>query len=142
MSLPLVPKEDVIQEEISPEKLEEQKKKQEDLSDCVTMVLSVLTRSSYLIQLDQIRVIFILDDRVRTRLDSIIIEEIEEILEDITVLSNCELFDYIDSEELGKLLDELGDLDVNKARQYGDGAWNIFSKLITDYVIATWECRP
>lgn len=127
----LIPKEEIEEDE--------EKKKREKIADCTTMVISVITRASYLIQLDEIRFIFITDDIVRKMLDTIIIKEIEEILEDITVLSDCEIFNLIDSEELWKLLDELGGLDVNKAREYGDKTWDIFSKVITDYIVETWK---
>ena len=120
---------------------EEEKEQTQEIIDCITLVISLLTRSSYILQLDQIRVIYILNDDIRTRIDSIIIDEIEEILDDISIVSPCEIFYYVDTEELKNLLEELGELDVNKAKIYGEHAWNIFSKLITDYVISTWECR-
>jgi len=129
----------LLSKKISIKKILEEKEKRKVIDDCVTMVLSVITRASYLIQLDQIRLIFIEDDRVRKRLDTIIIEEIEEILEDIAVLSDCEILNLVDSEDLENLLDKLGDLDVNKAREYGDSAWDIFSKIITDYIVTTWK---
>jgi hypothetical protein len=120
---------------------EEEKEQTQEIIDCITLAISALTRASYLIQLDQIRVIYILNDDIRTRIDSIIIDEIEEILDDISIISPCEIFYYVDPEELQKLLEELGELDVNKAKIYGEHAWNIFSKLITYYVISTWDCR-
>lgn len=120
---------------------EEEKEQTQEIIDCITLVISALTRASYIVQLDQIRVIYILNDDIRTRIDSIIIDEIEEILDDISIISPCEIFYYVDTEELQKLLEELGELDVNKAKIYGEHAWNIFSKLITDYVISTWNCR-
>lgn len=139
MPTPLAPEEKISDKRPRQKKLTvKEQKRREEISDCTTMAISVITRSSYLIQLDQIRTIFILDDIVRSRIDTIIIEEIEEILEDITVLSTCEIFNLVDSEELGKLLDELGDLNVNKARQYGEQAWDIFSEVITDYIVETW----
>lgn len=119
----------------------EEKEQTQEIIDCITLVISILTRASYLTQLDEIRVIYILNDDIRTRIDSIIIDEIEEIIDDISVVSPCEIFYYVDAEELQKLLEELGELDVNKAKTYGEHAWNIFSKLITDYVISTWDCR-
>ena len=113
----------------------------EEIIDCITLVISVLTRASYLVQLDQIRVIYILSDDIRTRIDSIMIDEIEEILDDISIIYPCEIFYYVDTDELQELLEELGELDVNKAKIYGEHAWNIFSKIITDYVLSTWDCR-
>lgn len=133
--IPLISNEEILPKELT----DEEKKKRDTISDCTTMILSILTRSSYLIQLDQIRLIFILDDRVRTRIDDIIIDETEEILEDIYALSPCEFFDYVDPTELENLLDELGNLDVNKAKQYGEHAWDMFSKIIIDYVVNTWK---
>ena len=120
---------------------EEEKEQTQEIIDCITLVISVLTRASYIIQLDQIRVIYILNDDIRTRIDSIIIDEIEEIIDDISIISHCEIFYYVGTEELQKLLEELGGLDVNNAKIYGEHTWNIFSKLITDYVISTWDCR-
>lgn len=120
---------------------EEEKEQFQEIFDCITLVISVLTRASYIVQLDEIRVIYILNDDIRTRIDSIIIDEIEEILDDISILTPCEIFYYVDTEELQKLLEELGGLDVNNAKIYGENTWKIFSKLITDYVISTWDCR-
>jgi len=125
---------------VSIKKLLERKERRQEIEDCVTMVISVITRGAYLIQLDQIRAVFITDDRVRTRLDTIIIEEIEEILDDINILvSDCEISNLIDQDELNKLLDDLGGLDVNKTREYGDSAWKLFSKVVTDYIAGTWK---
>jgi hypothetical protein len=88
---------------------EEEKEQTQEIIDCITLAISALTRASYLIQLDQIRVIYILNDDIRTRIDSIIIDEIEEILDDISIISPCEIFYYVDPEELQKLLEELGE---------------------------------
>jgi len=132
---PLIPS-----KKLSIKKLLERKEKRQEIEDCVTMVISVITRGAYLIQLDQIRAMFIADDKVRTRLDTIIIEEIEEILDDINILvSDCEISNLVEQDELNKLLDDLGGLDVNKAREYGDSAWKLFSKVVTDYVAGTWK---
>lgn len=136
--VPLIPS--IPSKKLSIKKLIERKEMRQEIEDCVTMVISVITRGAYLIQLDQIRAMFITDDRIRTRLDTIVIEEIEEILDDINIIaSDCEISALIDQEDLDKLLDELGGLDVNKAREYGDSTWKLFSKVITDYIIATWK---
>lgn len=136
--MPKVPS--ISSKKLSIKKLIERKEIIQEIEDCVTMVISVITRASYLIQLDHSRVIFIEEDRVRTRLDTIIIEEIEEILDDINIIvSDCEISKLIDPDDLDKLLDDLGGLDVNKAREYGDSAWKLFSKVMTDYVVATWK---
>lgn len=118
----------------------EEKEIRQKIDDCATMVVSIITRSSYLIQLAEIRSIFIIDNKVKTTLDTIIIEEIKEIIDGISLLSECEIFELTDEEDLNKLLYELGYLDVEKAREYGDGAWKIFSKVITDYITGTWKC--
>lgn len=117
----------------------EEKDAHQHIEDCATMVVSVITRSAYLIQLAEIRSMFITDDRVRTTLDTIIIDEITEVIDSISLLSECEIFELVDSEELNKLLEELGYLDVEKAREYGDDAWKMFSKVVTDYIVGTWK---
>jgi hypothetical protein len=54
---------DIQQSEQQPEQqaiTEEEKEQTQEIIDCITLAISVLTRASYLIQLDQIRVIYIL----------------------------------------------------------------------------------
>ena len=117
----------------------EEKEIRQKIDDCATMTISVITNSAYLIQLAEIRSIFITDDKVRPTLDTIIIEEIQEVIDSISLLSECEIFELVDQEDLNKLLDELGYLDVEKAREYGENAWKLFSKVITDYIVGTWK---
>lgn len=129
---------------ISPEgpsfkELLEEKDMRQNIEDCATMTLSIITRSSYLIQLAEIRSLFIMDDKIKSALDTIIIKEIEEVIDGISLLSECEIFELVDSEDLNKLLEELGYLDVEKAREYGDSAWKMFSKVVTDYIVGTWK---
>jgi hypothetical protein len=117
----------------------EEKEMRQNIEDCATMAISIITRSSYLIQLAEIRSIFLIDNRVKTILDTIIIEEIGEVIDGISLLSQCDIFELVDGEDLNKLLEELGYLDVDKAREYGENAWKMFSKVITDYIVGTWK---
>lgn len=113
----------------------------EEVSDCITLAISVITRASYLIQLDEVRAMFILDEMVRTKMDGLIINEIEETLGDITAFLPCEFFDYLDADKLSDLVEELGGMDVNKAKPYGEQAWDIFSDAIIKYALSTWSIR-
>ncbi len=126
----------------TPKTKEEIEEKNQEVSDCITLAISVITRASYLIQLDEVRAMFILDDMVRTKMDGLIINEIEETLGDITALLPCEFFDYLDADKLSELVDELGGMDVNKAKPYGEQAWDIFSDSIIKYALSTWSIRP
>ena len=116
-----------------------EKEARQKIDDCATMVVSIITRSAYLIQLAEIRSIFITDEKARTTLDTIIIKEIEEVIDGISLLSECEIFELVDEEDLSKLMYELGYSDVDKAREYGENAWKIFSKVVTDYITGTWK---
>lgn len=118
---------------------EEEKIKREEISDCMTMAISIITRGAYLIQLDQIRVIYILDEDIRTRIDSIIIDETEEMIDDINLFLPCDLLDYIDGDKFADFVEDLGYLDVNKAKVYGQQAFDIFSGAITSYAVSTWK---
>lgn len=118
---------------------DDEKNKREEISDCMTMAISVITRGAYLIQLDQIRVIYILDEMIRNRIDSIIIDEIEEMIDDINLFLPCDFLDYIDGDKFADFVEELGYLDVNKAKDYGRQALDIFSDAITNYVVSTWK---
>jgi hypothetical protein len=117
----------------------EEKEARQLIEDCATTAISIITRSAYLIQLAEIRSLFIIDDKIKMALDTIIIEEIEEVIDGISLLSECEIFELVDSEDLNKLLEELGYLDVEKAREYGEDAWKMFSKVVTDYIVGTWK---
>ncbi len=133
-------KEEVKKEIGHRELTKEEKKMREEIDNCTTMVISVITRGAYLIQLGQIRPMLVeCEEGITKVFDSIIIDEIEEMIDDMRLLTRCEIFDRINLDDLDRLLDDLGGLDVSKVVVYGEDAWKLFSKVITDYFVETWE---
>lgn len=103
--------------------------KEEEKYQCKLSMLKILVNSVILETTGAVREAYITNDSIRMEMNSVIIDNIEDVLQKIEdYIRLCDHYiKFIDTDRLEKLIIDLEYLDVTKSSKYAEDIWNIYA---------------